>query len=62
MEREMSLFVNHFSDHFNDLTLKYFIIIDKPLDQKLEFSCLLLINDGREDVMDEVLKTRFIEF
>ena len=62
MEWKVCFLVNYLSDNFNNLTLKYLVIIDKSFDQKFKLSSLLLINNGREDIMDEVLKTRFIKF
>ena len=62
MEWKVCFLVNYLSDNFNNLTLKYLVIIDKSFDQKFKLSSLLLINNGREDIMDEVLKARFIKF
>jgi hypothetical protein len=57
----MRLFIDYFSDDFDDLTLKYLIIVNETLDEELELGSFFFIDDRRQQVIDEILKARLIE-
>lgn len=61
MKGQMRLFIDYFSDDFDDLTLKYLIIVNETLDEELELGSFFFIDDRRQQVIDEILKARLIE-
>lgn len=47
MKGQMRLFIDYFSDDFDDLTLKYLIIVNETLDKELELGSFFFIDDRR---------------
>lgn len=61
VQRQMRLLLDHLLDHLDDLALEHLVIIVESFDQQFQLGSLLLIDDGGQEIVDEVLEAVFVE-